>query len=162
MQREHYKQIINEGREENNNNNNNTFPKCIFLYHRKSFPRKGVIKYKFKTHEEFNKQTLLVAIKKELFDCLDETLKYDDSVITNFYISFDENNDSDNKFRKDRTKKFYRILDDNIKKMKYNLYPSSYILYQLFFSTQKEYDMTLESMIHLLMCSSLRETFTSS
>jgi hypothetical protein len=58
-----------------------------------------------------------------LCDCLDETLKYDDSVITNFFINFDEKNDTNNKFRKDRTKKVYRILDDNIKKMKYNLYP---------------------------------------
>jgi hypothetical protein len=78
------------------------------------FPRKGVIKYKFKTHEEFNKQTLLVATKKEFCDCLDETLKYVDSV-----------NDTNSKFRKDRTKKVSRILDDNIKKMKYNLSPSS-------------------------------------
>jgi hypothetical protein len=45
-----------------------------------------------------------------------------------FFISFDEKNDTDNKFRKDRTKKVYRILDDNIKKMKYNLDPSSYVL----------------------------------
>jgi hypothetical protein len=145
MLQEHYKQIINEDGEENNNNNNNNnvnkdfFQKHFFLYHRKSFPRKGIIKYKFKTHEEFNKQTLLVAIKKELCDCLDETLKYDDSVITNFYISFDEKNDTDNKFRKDRTKKVYRILDDNIKKIKFNLYLSSYVLHPLLFSTQKEY-----------------------
>jgi hypothetical protein len=59
MEQEHYKQIINEDREENNNNNNNnnnnTFPKHIFLYHRRSFPQKSIIKYKFKTHEEFNK-----------------------------------------------------------------------------------------------------------
>jgi hypothetical protein len=68
MQQEHYKQIINEDREENNNNNvsKNIFSKHIFLYHRKSFPRKGIIKYKLKTHEEFNKQTLRVAIKKEM------------------------------------------------------------------------------------------------
>jgi hypothetical protein len=68
-----------------------------------------------------------------LCDCLDETLKYDYSVITNFYISFDEKNDRDNKFRKDRIKKVYRILDDNIMKMKER--------YPLFFSTQKEYDI---------------------
>jgi hypothetical protein len=80
MEQEHYKQIINEDREENNNNNNlhlnkDIFPKHIFLYHRRSFPRKKIIKYKFKTHEEFDKETLIVAIKKELCDCLDETLK---------------------------------------------------------------------------------------
>jgi hypothetical protein len=54
IQQEHYKQIINEDREENTNNN--TFPKLFFLYHRRrSFPRKGIIKFKFKTYEEFNK-----------------------------------------------------------------------------------------------------------
>jgi hypothetical protein len=70
LYQKHYKQIINEDREENNNsnnNNNNTFPKHIFLYHKRSFPRKGIIKYKFRTHEEFNKQVLFVAIKKELY-----------------------------------------------------------------------------------------------
>jgi hypothetical protein len=63
MQQEHYKQIINEDGEESNNNN--AFPKHIFLYHKRSFLRKDIIKYKFNMHEEFNKQTLLVAIKKE-------------------------------------------------------------------------------------------------
>jgi hypothetical protein len=78
-----YKQIINEDREENNNSNNNNvnkdiFLKHIFLHHKRSFPRKSIIKYKFKIHEEFNKQTLLVVIKKKLCDCLDETLKYEE------------------------------------------------------------------------------------
>jgi hypothetical protein len=141
MQQEHCQEIINEDREENNNIhiNNDIFPKHIFLYHRRSFPRKKIIKYKFKTYEEFHKETLLIAIKKELCDCLDETLKYDDNLITDFTVSFNERTTADNRFRKDRTKKVYRILNDDIKKMKCNLYPGSYVLYPLFFSTQKEY-----------------------
>jgi hypothetical protein len=106
----------------NNNVNKDTFPKYIFLYHRRWFSKKKIIKYKFKIHEEFDKQTLLIDIKKELCDCVDEILKFDDNLITDFAVSFNERSTADNKFRKDRTKKVYRILNYDIKKMKYNFH----------------------------------------
>jgi hypothetical protein len=112
MEQEHYQGIINEGREDNNNNNikKDIFPKHIFLYHRRSFPRKKIIKYKFKTHEEFDKETLLIAIKKELCDCLDKTLKFNNNLIIYFAISFNERTIADNRFWKNRTKRFIEYL----------------------------------------------------
>jgi hypothetical protein len=68
-------------------------------------------------------------------------LKFNDNLITDFAVSFNERTTADNRFRKDRAKKVYRILNDDIKKMKYNLYPSSYVPYPLLFSIQKEYDI---------------------
>jgi hypothetical protein len=84
---------------------------------------------------------MLFAVKKELCDILDDVIHYDYSVITDFFLTFNEKNDEENRFRKARMKKMYTILEEVVKKMKFQWYPNSYILYPLFFSTQKEYDI---------------------
>jgi hypothetical protein len=84
---------------------------------------------------------MLFAVKKELCDILDEIIHYNDSVIRDFFLTFNEKNDEENKFRKARTKKMYTIVEEVVKKLKFQWYPNSYILYPLFFSTQKEYDV---------------------
>jgi hypothetical protein len=83
----------------------------------------------------------LFAVKKELCDILEDITPYDDSVIGDFFLIFNEKNDEENRFRKARTKKVYTILEEAVKKLKFQWYPNSYILYPLFFSTQKEYDI---------------------
>jgi hypothetical protein len=62
-------------------------------------------------------------------------------VITDYFLTFNEKNDEENRFRKVRTKKVYMILEEAVKKLKFQWYPNSYILYALFFSTQKDYDI---------------------
>jgi hypothetical protein len=81
---------------------------------------------------------MLFAVKKELCDILDDIIHYDNSVITDFFLTFNEKNDEENRFRNARTKKMYSIVEEEVKKLKFLLYPNSYILYPLFFSTQKE------------------------
>jgi hypothetical protein len=52
---------------------------------------------------------LLFAVKKELCDILDDIMHYDDSVIINFFLTFKENTDEENGFRKGRMKKYIRF-----------------------------------------------------
>jgi hypothetical protein len=66
---------------------------------------------------------LVITLKKKLCDCLDEILKFDNNLITDYTVSFKQITIADNRFRKNHTKKVYRIFNDDIKKVKYNLYP---------------------------------------
>jgi hypothetical protein len=100
-------------------NMSNTFPKQTFDLKKKVLPRKKIVRFRIKTDETFNKQTLLFAVKKELCDILEEIIHYDDSVITDFFLTFHGKNDEENKFRKARTKKVYTILEEAVKKLKF-------------------------------------------
>jgi hypothetical protein len=91
--------------------------------------------FRIKSDEIFKKQTMLFAMKKELCDILIDIIHYDDSMITDFFLMFNEKNDEENRFRKTRTKNIYTILEEVEKKLKFQLYANSYILYPLFFST---------------------------
>jgi hypothetical protein len=57
------------------------------------------------------------------------------------FLTFNEKNDEENKFSKTRRKKIYTIQEEVVKKLKFQWDPNSYILYPLFFSIQKEYDI---------------------
>jgi hypothetical protein len=140
MEDEHVRQMLKE--EDNElSNTSNTYPKHTFDFKKKVLPRKKIVRYRIKSEEAFNKQNMLFAVKKELCDILDDAIHYDDSVITDFFLTFNEKNDEKNRFRKARTKKVYTILEEVMKKLKFQWYPNSYILYPLFFSTQKDYDI---------------------
>jgi hypothetical protein len=84
---------------------------------------------------------MLFTEMKELCNLVDDIINYDYTVITDFFLTFNEKNNEENRFRKARTKNVYTILEEVVKKMKFQWYPNSNILYPLFFSTQKEYDI---------------------
>jgi hypothetical protein len=136
----HVRQMIKE-EDEGLLNMSNTLPKHSFDLKKKVLPRKKIVRFRIKSDEAYNKQTMLFAVKKELCDILEEIIHYNDSVITDFFLTFNEKNYEENKFRKARTKKVYTILEEVVKKMKFQWYLNSYIMYPLFFSTQKEYDV---------------------
>jgi hypothetical protein len=103
---EHVRQMIKE----EDKQLSNTFVKHTFDLKKKVLPRKKIVRFRIKSDEVFNKQNMLFAVKKELCDILDDIIHYDDSVITDFFLIFNEKNDEENRFRKARTKKVYMIL----------------------------------------------------
>jgi hypothetical protein len=58
-------------------------------------------------------------MKKDLCNILDDIINYDDSVITDFFLTFNEKNEEENRFRKAGTKKVYTILEEVVKKLKF-------------------------------------------
>jgi hypothetical protein len=58
-------------------------------------------------------------VKKELYDTLDEIIHSDDNMITNFFLTFKEKSREKNRFGKAIPKKRYTILEEEVKKLKF-------------------------------------------
>jgi hypothetical protein len=132
MQQNHLKQLDEEIE---------NYPKHHFKRKRSVFPRKKQIDFDIKCDENFSKYTFIVSMKKEVTEILERCLKFPESVISNFSMHFTEKNSEENKLRKPRTKKLYKILDDKVKQMKYKLFANSYLIFPFFLSTHKENDI---------------------
>jgi hypothetical protein len=108
----------------------------------KSFPRKKQRLIEIKSYDIFNKDGLIKSIHNDIDPICTEYLLNDNTYINKFKLTFEEKSQDDKKIRKPRTKKVYKILDENIIELRNKLY-SSKILYPIFLSTEKENDINM-------------------
>jgi hypothetical protein len=127
---------------------------------KKELPGKKIARFRLKIDDIFNKNVMLFAVNMELYDIFDEIIYYDNNVIADIFLIFNEKNNDENRFRKARTKNAYTILEKAVNKLKFQLYLNSYILNILFFSSQKEYYINnLFSYLGLGKCNTFVDVF---
>jgi hypothetical protein len=119
----------------NNNNEINNY-----TIKTKSFPRKRQKLFTILSYNEFDKDKLIKSFHNDLDNILNYNLQEDDTIISNVKITFSEKSKDDSKIRKPRTRKVYKVLEENIINSKFRIY-SSFIIYPIFLSTEKENDI---------------------
>jgi hypothetical protein len=109
----------------------------------RAYPRKKERKIEIKSYDKFTKDTFIKSIYNNIDPILNKYLLNENTYITSFKMTFEEKSEDDKKIRKPRTKKVYKILDENMIESRNTLYKSSQILYPIFLSTEKENDINL-------------------
>jgi hypothetical protein len=109
----------------------------------RKYPRKKERKFEIKSYDKFNKDSFIKSIHNSIDPILSKYLLNEDTYISGFKMTFDEKSEDDKKIRRPRTKKVYKILDENIIEMRNMLIKSSKIIYPIFLSTEKENDINL-------------------
>jgi hypothetical protein len=112
----------------------------------KTLPRKGEKYITITSYERFKKDNFIKSLHTDIDNIISynlQDLNEEENNITNFKLTFSIKNKDNKKIRKPRMKKVYKVLEENIIEAKYQLYPSSFILYPTFISTEKENDINL-------------------
>jgi hypothetical protein len=109
----------------------------------RKYPRKKERKFEIKSFDKFNKDSFIKSIHNSIDPILNKYLLNEDTFISKFKMSFEEKSEDDKKIRKPRTKKVYKVLDENIIEMRNLLFKSSKLIYPIFLSTEKENDINL-------------------
>jgi hypothetical protein len=109
----------------------------------KTFPRKKQRNFEIKSADMFDKDEIIKSIHNDLDAIFNKNINDGKIYINKFKITFEEKSKDDKKIRKPRTKKVFKILDENIIQKRNSSFQPAFNLYPIFISTEKENDINL-------------------